>query len=352
MTRIKNEVLKLSEYQVPQDFTRIKLNQNESPVDLPESMKEEIYLQLTATPWNRYPDFNTDTLLKSLSEYAGLSKKRILAGNSSNELIQTIIYSLCRSGDTIVTVNPGFSVYKRVADVMGIHTIEIPLGEDFKFKSEAILKGALNARIIILASPNNPTGTILDMDGIKYLANNFEGTLVMDEAYFEFSKQTAQGYLNTFDNLLIVRTFSKALSLAGARLGYMMGSEEIIREMQKAKLPYSLGIFQQIAGEVLLRHTTFIEKIVSDIITERERVFSMLKNHPALYPVQSSSNFILFQTGGFSAKKLFQALYNAGILVRYFDSPILKNWLRVAIGLSEENDRFIKTITNIVGNQS
>lgn len=352
MTEIKDEVKKLSEYQVPQDLSAIKLNQNESPVDIPYPIKEKIFRQLSSTPWNRYPDFYAGRLLETIAEYTDIGKNRLLAGNSSNELIQTIIYALCQRGDTIVTVTPGFSVYKRVADIMGIQTVEIPLGKNFKFDPEAILKGAGDAKVIMLASPNNPTGTILENDDIQYLASRFKGTLVLDEAYFEFSGQTAQQYLDTYDNLLIVRTFSKALSLAAARLGYMMGPESVIREMQKAKLPYSLGIFQQIAGEVLIRNRAVIDRMVTDIIIQRKRVFSFLESIPALSPIPSQANFILFHTGDITAGEMFRNLYENGILVRYFDSPVLKNWLRAAVGTPEENDRFISVITGMTERSS
>jgi histidinol-phosphate aminotransferase len=265
-------------------------------------------------------------------------------GNGSNELIQTLIYAVCDSKDQILTVRPGFSIYKRVSSIMNIKVKEVPLKHDFRYDGDDILEKSKDVKMIILCSPNNSTGTVLKTKDIERIAQNFQGMVAVDEAYYEFHKKTAQKLIKKFNNLVILRTFSKALGLASIRLGYLLGGDEMVKILSKAKLPFSLGIFQQAAGEVILEKKEFIKQRVSRIIKERDWLFGELKKIKGIHPIPSHANFILFESQKFSGKDLYRILFESGVLVRTFDDPDLKNMVRVTVGTHEENELFLEKL--------
>jgi histidinol-phosphate aminotransferase len=349
MKGIKDSVKGLSDYAVPQDFSRVKLNQNESPVDLPPEIKEEIFRKLSDSSWNRYPPAVPQSLIERLSEYTSFSPSGILLGNGSNELIQTLIYSLCRSGDRIVLVDPGFSVYPRVAAVMEIETVKVPLDDDFLFDAEAIVKAAEGAGLIFLSSPNNPTGTALGIDDVEWIARNAGCYLVLDEAYCEFHGESAQHLIEKIPNFAVLRTFSKGLGLAGIRLGYLLGRKDFVSGISRARLPFSIGIFQQVVGEAILKKSQFIRSCVEEVKSERERLFGELNGIEGIRAIPSRANFILFEVMDMQAGEVFEFLFGNGVVVRRFDNPRLKNMLRVTVGTPVENDVFLRKMKKLSG---
>lgn len=348
MSRIKRQVLELQEYTVPQDPRRVKLNQNESPFDIPAALKEEVLDRLRRQSWNRYPPNQTGRLAERISAYTGFPAAGILVGNGSNEMIQTLIYSTCDSGDKLLVVEPGFSVYRRVASVMNIDVVAVPLKKDFGFDPDAIIDQSKEAKLIILAAPNNPTGTSLEIEDIVEIANRVAGLVAIDEAYYEFSRRTAQPFIERSENLIVIRTFSKSLRLAGIRLGYLLGRQEMVRELAKARLPFSLSIFQQAAGEVLLENPAFLEAGVGEIVRERDRVFEEMAGTKNIRPVRSLANFILFQCRSMTGNRLYSKLCDAGVVLRRFDHPRLEDSLRVTIGTVSENDIFLHALREAI----
>lgn len=344
---IKANIRKMAAYSVPQEFHGVKLNQNESASDIPLAIKEEIFRRMKKMQWNRYPRDFPGRLTKNIAAYTNFPAEGIMVGNGSNELIQTLVYSCCDSGDRILTVTPTFSVYHRVAAVMNISPVTVPLKKDFSFDVPAVIKKSHGVKAVILASPNNPTGTSLGMQDIQQIAENIGSLLVMDEAYFEFHGQSAQRFIEIHPNVVVLRTFSKALASAGIRLGYLLGQPRVVDELKKVKLPFSVGLFQQVAGEVIMENSEFLEKTIKSVIRERERVFSALQAMPGIEPVPSRANFILFQSGKWPADEMYCLLGQAGVLVRAYDSPELSSMLRVAIGAPEENTLFLEKIKEI-----
>ncbi len=344
---IKDSVRRLDDYRVPRDFTRVKLNQNESPFDFPEPLKKEINKRLLETAWNRYPDNFAEQLVEKIAAYTGFPADGIVVGNSSNELIQAAIYSYSDSGGTIVVSTPGFPIYKRVAAVMNIETREVAARDNFEIDVDGIVAAAANASMVLLASPDNPTGNVLNLDEIAFIAANIPGVLLLDEAYYEFHRQTAQALIKTFSNIIIIRTFSKAFNLAGIRLGYMLGDQKVVTQIRKAKLPFSVGMFQQVAGVTALEHRDLLQNNVEKIIDERERVMAELKQIPFMEVFPSAANFILFRCRERAAKDVFNILYEKNVILRYYESPRLRDCLRVTIGTAKENDSFLGALKSI-----
>lgn len=348
MSIIKSNVCCLSDYHVEQCQARVKLNQNEFPLDMTPGLKEEVMQELRRECWNRYPSDGSFGLRAAIAEYAGIPANDIVVGNGSNEMIQTLLYATCDSGDSIVTVQPGFSMYKRIASIMNIAVKEVPLYQDFAFDLDGLIKAGKGARLMILATPNNPTGTTLSLGQIRQLAEEFRGLLVLDEAYYEFSRETALEISREMEHIIILRTFSKALGLAGLRLGYMLGKEKLIKDIRNARMPFSVGRFQQIAGEHILRNRQWWQQKVNMIIEERGRIFQELTGIEGIHPIPSRANFILFESQHMPARELFQKLYDRGVIVRWFGTPGLENTLRVTIGTAEENDIFLGELKTIL----
>jgi histidinol-phosphate aminotransferase len=347
MSYIKNSILRLEPYSVPGRPAAIKLNQNESPFDWPPSVKVKILKKLEKTGWNRYPREENPELLTRLAYYAGHSPEGILLGNGSNELIQTAICSFASKEDRILTVRPGFSIYKRVATILDIETIEINLKPDFSFDLQEIIEQAPAASLIFLTSPNNPTGSIISLEDIDYLLQKVDCPVVLDEAYFEFSGTTGQPLLKSYENLIILRTFSKAFGLAGARLGYILGQPVVINQMKKARLPFSVGLFQQTAAEILLAENELVTDLVEKIKAERKRIYEQLLSFKVFKALPSSANFFLLESSTLNAREVFNKLLERDVLVRWFDLPELQNKVRVTVGSPAENDFLINKLRDI-----
>lgn len=348
MNRIRQQIRDLSFYHVQQRTEGIKVNQNESPFDLPGQLKREAMARLQKLAWNRYPSLLAEGLMGAIARYTGVEMSHIVMGNGSNELIQALFSATCSVGDRALVISPGFSIYPMMGDIMGIGLITVPLKRDFSFDVPAIIERSKGAQIIIFASPNNPTGTSLAVDEIACIAEHCENLLVIDEAYYEFSGVSAQCLLDRYRNVVILRTFSKACGLAGIRLGYALGDQAIMRHLRKTRLPFSVGIMQQVVGELLLEHTEVIARAAKEIIRQREVLFLGLQNMEGVTPIPSRANFILFKIAGNSSRSIYKRMLEKGVLLRWFDHPRLTHMLRVTVGSAPENRRFLSCLEEVL----
>jgi histidinol-phosphate aminotransferase len=348
---LKFSIQDLDAYTVPQEGFPIKLNQNESPFDVPEPIKQEIWEAFQRDSWFRYPNEEPDDLLDALSAYTGHPREGILLGNGSNELIQASLIGTLNPGDGLQLIRPGFSVYPRLAKIFNLELFQVFLNEDFVFDEEVILQNLSeeSVQMVLIDSPNNPTGALLSRSTVRKILDKFHGLFVLDEAYFEFSEETARDLIQDYPKLLILRTLSKGFGLAGLRLGYMLGQPEVVAELRKAKLPFSVNRFSQVAAAVLFRHADVIEKNVRLIRAERERVFGKMAQLDAIRVFPSRANFILFESRELPIQTIFEGLKQRGILIRDVSHyPKLENALRVTIGKPEENDQFLTALKEIV----
>jgi histidinol-phosphate aminotransferase len=336
--------LKIKAYRVPQAGCPVKLNQNESPYDVPPEIKERVLNELRRLPWNRYPSLDDRALRDRIARYAGFPPRGIVPGNSSNEIIQAVIVATCESADKMVVVEPGFSIYARLGLIFGRDVRSVPLGKDFRHEPDAIIACGRDARLVMLASPNNPTGTGLTIPQIEKICRSLRGYLVVDEAYFEFSGRTCLPLIEKYERLMVIRTFSKAFGLAGLRLGYLLARPRIAAVVSAVKLPFSVGIMQPAAAWEILDDPDRIRLTVNQIVREREKLSRGLKQIPGVKTIPSRTNFLLFQVAGRSAGRIFAGLKQKGVLIRCFETPALKDWLRVTVGRPEENEIFLKKL--------
>ena len=347
---IKDSVRSLRAYSLRPDRARIKLNQNENPWDLPQEIKKETLRRLEERRWSRYPDFSPQALRESLAKFAGWITDGILAGNGSNELIQALLMVTVRPQTRVLISEPTFALYRQITTVLGGELITVPLTCELTYDIRAIRDAtkSLSPTVTIICSPNNPTGCVIDSDRLVSLLETSSGLIVIDEAYHEFSGDSVLPLLRQFPNLVVLRTFSKAMAMAGLRVGYLMAAPELTNEIAKALLPYNLNIVSQTAAQVAIEmHEATLQPLVDLICGERERLFLGLKQIKGLKPVPSRANFMLVRSV-LNPSYVFNELLKRDILIRDVSSyPMLSDYFRVTVGTPEENDRLLEALQEI-----
>jgi histidinol-phosphate aminotransferase len=350
---IKPAVRALRAYTLSPHRASVKLNQNENPWDAPERIKEEVLHRFAARKWSRYPDFVPASLNDRLAQFAGWKTDGVIAGNGSNELIQALLMVTIASGKTVLICEPTFALYRQVTTVLGGEVITVPLTSELKYDDEALLKTVETGQpdVTIICSPNNPTGCVIAETVLKSLLNMSRGLVVIDEAYHEFAEHSVVPLLNDHENLIVLRTFSKAMAFAALRIGYLLAAPDLVREIRKAVLPYNLNAFSQIAAEVAVEnYETELRPLVKQIISERDRVFQELSRINGVTPVASKGNFMVVKSAATDPARIFTDLLKRDVLVRDVSSyPMLSEYFRFNVGTPEENERLLKGIREICG---
>jgi len=345
LKHVKPSVRALSAYTLAARRAAVKINQNENPFELPEAIKRRVVETAMAREWSRYPDFDPRELLEALAAFSGWRADGVLAGNGSNELIEALLLVTVGAGTRVIIPEPTFTLYALLTGILGGEAVRVPLGETFEYDADVLARAAQDrgARVVIVCSPNNPTGGAMDLDGVARLCRAVDGLVVVDEAYHEFSGDTVVDLLQDHRNLVVLRTFSKAMALAGMRVGYLLAAPELVREVNKARLPYNLNVFSQLAALATLAERDVLEANVRRLIGLREELFAELSRTPGVRPYPSRANFILFALGEVEPKAVFEALYARGVLVRDVTSyNYLGRCLRVSVGSAEENRAFLE----------
>jgi len=322
----------------------IKLDGNENPY----GCSPKVYQALATYPfYHNYPDPEQRELRKALERYTGLDRTHIVCGMGSDELIDLTLRLFLKPGDEVINCPPTFGMYPFSTDVCGGRVVDIPRTEDFALDMAGIKKALTKrTKVIFVASPNNPTGDTATEKEIMELVGTGK-IVVVDEAYFEFSNVTVANLVPAYPNLIVLRTFSKWAGLAGLRIGYGFFPVDIANYMMKIKQPYNANAAAQAAVLASLADIEYLRANVAKIVMERERLFGKLKGLGWLKPYPSSGNFILCSLPEGKAKKIWQQLQKKGIFVRYFDTPRLKDCLRISVGRPEDTDALIEVLTSL-----
>ena len=351
---IKPAVRALRAYTLSPHRATVKINQNENPWDAPAEIKEEVLRRFAARQWSRYPDFVPLTLQEKLARFAEWKTDGVLAGNGSNELIQALLMVTVGPGKRVLISEPTFALYRQIATVLGGEVVSVPLTPRLTYDAAA-LRQAIDEQhpdVTIVCSPNNPTGCLLDSAALRKLLEAARGLVVIDEAYHEFARQTVVPLLNEFENLVVLRTFSKAMAFAALRVGYLLAAPELVQEIRKALLPYNLNAFSQLAAEVALeKYSALLGPTVEAIIAERERLYTKISRIRGLEPVKSEANFMVVKSDT-DRKRIFDELLKRDILIRDVSSyPMLHEYFRFSVGTPEENDRLLSALHEIQAKQ-
>ncbi len=297
---------------------------------------------------NRYPDPLQLSLKKKIAEKKKLPAEQIFVGNGSDEAIDLLFRAFCEPGQSkAILFPPTYGMYEVSAAINNIEVAEIPLTNKFEIPQLDVIKPFLNCTgLLFICSPNNPTGNCTSSEAIKEIAKNFDGLVIVDEAYVDFSNaESATALIETTPNLVVLQTFSKAYGLAGARVGMAFANAEIISVLNKIKPPYNMNTLSISAASEALENQSVINSQIQTIQSERERMKAELfelNNVVQVYP--SEANFLL--TEFTDSEKVFSALLNEGIVVRNRNSAI-KNCLRISLGTPTENNQLITTLNKL-----
>ena len=328
----------------------VMISANENALDVPFDLRREVEHEVRRVVFNRYPDPLANGLRDLIAEANGLDRDQVLMGNGGDELLFDMALAWGGPGRTFLNMPPTFTVYKNNAQLTNTTIVDVPRLPDFSIDEDAVLARRAQGDIdfTIVTSPNNPTGNLVSEDFVRKMLETSDTLVMVDEAYFEFSRFTMRPLLDRYENLIILRTFSKAFSMAGVRMGYLLGSERVLREFKKVRQPYSVDAVSQAIARVVYTNRAAFEKNIDQIIEERARVFKALQQTPGVTPVPSDSNYILFRLDErVDAADVWQRLLDAGVLVRDFSRALyLENCLRAPIGTPEENTRFLEELAN------
>jgi histidinol-phosphate aminotransferase len=347
LRHVKPAVRRLQAYTLAAREAPVKINQNENPYDLPLALKRRVVEQALARPWSRYPPFDPKDLLAKLAAFSGWRADGILAGNGSNELIEALLLVTAGAGTRVVIPEPTFTLYALLTEVLGGEAVRVRLRPDLGYDVDAIRASRRDqaASVTVVCSPNNPTGSCLATDDIRRLCEDDEGLVVIDEAYHEFAGESAVPLLAEYRNLVVLRTFSKAMGMAGLRLGYLLADPLLVREIDKARLPYNVNFFSHLAALAALDAWGELKERVLELERLRDDLFESLSRMPGVRAYPSRANFILIELRDADAKAVFEAVYRRGVLVRDVTSyPMLARCLRVSVGNAEENAAFLRAL--------
>lgn len=322
----------------------VKLNQNENAWDWPAHLKQQVFERVREQHWNRYPPFVPAEFVGKVAKHLGADPAQVLVGNGSNELLYAIFVSTLERGRKVVIPQPTFTVYKLLADLLGAEVVADGLDDELQYDPAVLERASQEATVVVLATPNNPTGSVINPTDLEHLVFNSPALWVIDEAYFEFHGESALELVQNARNLVVLRTFSKALSAAGLRFGAMVAHPEAAPVFAAAKLPYNVNIFTMAAIEVAMENAVTMKARVDEIKRERERVARQLREFKGIKIYPSRANFLLFETSR-EPRELWKAMVSRGVLVRDVSGyPRLGKALRVSIGRPEENDAFMKAL--------
>jgi histidinol-phosphate aminotransferase len=342
---IRNDIKALSSYHVADSGSLIKLDAMENPYTLPDDLRKPWSERLAQVDINRYPDADMQDLRKKIAARAGVEAGQVLIGNGSDEIIQMLLLAV--NTGTCVVPAPTFVMYDLISHWLKRPVATVPLGTDFSLNAEKLLQVCARekAEIVFLACPNNPTGNLWSKEAIRQIAGNFNGLLIIDEAYGPFSERTHTELIA--DNVMVLRTFSK-LGWAGLRLGYLLGEVESIDHLNKVRMPYNINALTQVSADFLLDHFAVFEQQAAEICAERERVSAAFTAMDGVQIFPSQANFILIRVA--DADAVFDQLKAAGILVKNMNAAggLLAGCLRITIGTRDENNAVLTAIREMM----
>ena len=340
---VRPEIRALDPYHVAKAEGMVKLDAMENPHPVPGPLHARMEAALHRVAVNRYPDGSADAARAALRHAIGIPPGlEIMLGNGSDELIQIVASALASPGAAMLAPDPSFVMYRRSALLAGMRFVGVALTSDFGLDRAAMLSAIERERpaLVFIAYPNNPTGNLFARDDVEAILNAAPGLVVVDEAYYAFAEASFLADVGRRPNLLVIRTVSK-VGMAGLRLGYAVGAQEWMAELEKVRPPYNVNALTQAAAVELLRDTGWIEEQAASIRAERSRVVSALRRLPDTTVFATQTNFVLVRVR--NADTLFEGLKARRILVKNVNGwhPLLANCLRITIGTPEENERLL-----------
>lgn len=343
--REKESIRELKGYEPNHVDCKVKLDANEGNKKLFKYLVKE--LGDSDIDLNLYPEDSYSDLKESIINYidvSGISKKNLLVGNGSSEIIDLIIHTFVDKDETILSFSPSFSMYSIYSQINGSKFIGVESDENLVINIDDVIEKVKenNPKIVIVCNPNNPTGTILKREDIIKLLNSTNSLVVLDEAYMDFGEESMLENVFEYENLIVLRTLSKAFGLAGIRTGYMLSNSGLINSVEKVRPPYNLNSLSDFIATRALKNKEVVKSYISEVKKERVKLYKEMIDI-GIKAYESQANFILFYS---EIEDLSQKMIDRGVLIRKFSGK-LENYYRVTIGDKEENIMFVNAIKDI-----
>lgn len=339
---IRKDLENFTPYEAGDVTNAIKLDANENPYKMDEKIRKDIIKWLDKEEgFSVYPDSNSNALREAIAKHYRVTKEQVVCGVGSDQLIDCLIRGVVMPGDKVIYPSPSFSMYQSTITLNHGTAIPVDLEEDFSYNIEKIIEACHknDPKLLILCSPNNPTGNSLSLDQIKEIASQVKCLIMMDEAYVEFTQESAVSLVNEFENIVVLRTFSKAYGLAGLRIGYGIGSEKAIYPIEIAKPPYNINQFTQIVAQKVIENPEMYTEHIKEMKQNRETLRQDLtKLGIKVYP--SDANFLLVECDDVD---LDQILKEKNIYIRKMNIRN-KDMYRISIGTQEQNQLLLKSV--------
>ncbi len=349
----RDDLALIEGYHSPQIDVEVRLNTNESPEPPPIEFRAAVARAVADVDWHRYPDRGATGLRTAIGALHDVGAKQLFAANGSNEVLQSLLLAYGGPGRCAALFEPTYALHSHLSRITGTEVVQGDRAADFVLDLDEVERVLRRRRpaITFLCSPNNPTGVVDDPSDVKAvleLVTEIGGLLCVDEAYGQFAPLSALDLLGADFPLVVTRTYSKTWAMAAARLGYLVGPEWVVAELEKVVLPYHLDATTQIAGTLALDHLDAMDARVTALIEERARLAAAMAELPVeIWP--SGANFLLFRPLAADGATVWQQLVDRSILVRNCASwPRLEGCLRVTIGTEAEDDRFLTALTEVL----
>jgi histidinol-phosphate aminotransferase len=342
----RDDLALMEGYHSPQVDVAVRLNTNEAPEPPPVGFAAALAEEVAVLEWHRYPDRSYRRLREAIADHHGVAPDQVFAANGSNEVLQTLCLAYGGAGRTAAVFEPTYALHSHIPRITGTGLAVGERGEDFSLDLDEVRRALADAEpaITFLCSPNNPTGMLEDEDTVRAVLDLAPGLVVVDEAYGQFAPWSALELVDDGQPLVVTRTYSKTWSMAGARLGYLVGPRDVVAQLDQVVLPYHLDAVKQAAGRIALDFDDAMRTRVAGLVEERGRLVARLSELPVtVWP--SAANFVLFRPDARDGAAVWQALLDRSVLVRDCSSwPRLDGCLRVTIGTPAEDDAFLAAL--------
>ena len=348
---VRPNIASLEPYDPGFTSCKINLSANENTFGMPSSVRRAIRHACDAAPLNRYPDPMANTLRDSIARWYGVNRSNVCVGNGGDELIFNFFLAFGGPGKVLINCPPTFSVYDIYAKMLGC-TIQNCMrdADSFEVDVDALCTMAAHADMLIVTSPNNPTGNLLSRKDVARLCEACPGMVMIDEAYIEFADPSARCdmLLASYDNLIVLHTLSKAYGAAGLRLGYILAASDVIDVFAAVRQPYTVDVLAQATAQVIVEKRAEFQAGIDAIRRERDWLYEQLDSLNTVEVWPSAANFLLVRVP--KASTIYQGLISGySILVRNFsDSYGLNDCLRITVGTHEENERLISALSELI----
>lgn len=347
MFQLNEKVKNLTPYEPISGTYEIRLDANESFLTVPKNIENEMVEALKNSALNRYPDPMATKLVEGFSKYFGVNPECVTAGNGSDEIISVIMNAFLQKGDKILTLEPDFSMYRFYAEIAECESVKYQKDDNLDVNIDDVitLANKENVRIVIFSNPCNPTSRIITKDDIRKLINSTDALVVLDEAYMDFAEdESLLGEFENYDNLIILKTCSKALGSAALRLGFAVANKTLTNVIRAVKSPYNVNSVSQALGEVLFAHPDYIDNCIETVVNSRKELYNeilKIKSDKIEKVYETHTNFVFMKVK--NAKQVFEKMKENSIIIRN-----MGDYLRITAGTKYENEKMLETFKKVL----